>query len=69
MARAIQKNIVRVQDVTFSDWFSELRELAGDRWHDVATEAPTAFAIWSGGGTPAQALFMIHTILPKQTAA
>ncbi|QBR72153.1 hypothetical protein CU048_13730 [Beijerinckiaceae bacterium] len=32
MARAIQKHIARRQDVTFADWFAELRELAGDRW-------------------------------------
>jgi hypothetical protein len=39
---AIQKHIARRQDVTFADWFAELRELAGERWPDVADQAPTA---------------------------
>jgi hypothetical protein len=35
--------------------FAELRELAGERWADVADQAPTAYAVWGGGATPAQA--------------
>ncbi len=69
MPRALQKHVARRQDQTFADWFAELRELAGDRWADVADQAPTAFAVWSGGATVQQALFMINTILPAKTAA
>jgi hypothetical protein len=70
MARnSIQKHVMRHQTITFADWYAELRELAGERWFEVAEQAPTAFAIWSGGGTAAQALFMISSILPKQQAA
>lgn len=65
MARALQKHVARRQDVTFSDWFAELRELAGDRWPEIAEQAPTAFATWTGGATPAQSLYMITAILPK----
>jgi hypothetical protein len=36
MARALQKHVARRQDQTFADWFAELRELAGERWADVA---------------------------------
>jgi hypothetical protein len=45
MARAIQKNIARRQEQTFADWFAKLRELAGDRWPDVADQAPTVYAV------------------------
>lgn len=70
MARtSIQKHMIKSQQETFSDWFGELRDLPGERWFEVAQEAPTAFAIWSGGGSPQQALFMISAILPKQQAA
>jgi hypothetical protein len=31
-------------------------ELAGERWPDVAEQAPTVYAVWGGGATPAQAL-------------
>jgi hypothetical protein len=31
MARALSKAVARRKDVTFADWFAELRELAGDR--------------------------------------
>ncbi len=41
MTRALQKHIARRQDQTFADWFAELRELAGERWADVADQAPT----------------------------
>ena len=68
MARAIQKHIARRQDVTFADWFAELRELAGDRWPDVADQAPTVYAVWGGGATPQQALYMVGLILPPKAA-
>jgi hypothetical protein len=58
MTRALQKHITRQQDQTFADWFAELRELAGERWADVADQAPTVYAVWGGGATPAQALYM-----------
>jgi hypothetical protein len=54
MTRALQKHR---GGITFADWFAELRELAGERWADVADQAPTAFAVWGGGATPAQALY------------
>jgi hypothetical protein len=49
--------------------FAELRELAGERWADVADQAPTVYAVWGGGATPAQALYMVGLILPPKTAA
>jgi hypothetical protein len=55
MTRALQKHVARRQDQTFADWFAELRELAGERWADVADQAPTIYAVWGGGATPAQA--------------
>ena len=69
MTRALQKHIARRQDQTFADWFAELRELAGERWADVADQAPTVYAVWGGGATPAQALYMVGLILPPKTAA
>jgi hypothetical protein len=69
MARALQKHIIRAQPQTFSDWFAELRELAGDRWPDVADQAPTVYAVWGGGATPQQALYMVGPILPPKVAA
>jgi hypothetical protein len=68
MARALQKHVIRAQAATFADWFSELRELSGERWAEVSEQAPTAFAIWFGGGTPEQANFMIAAILPPKAA-
>jgi hypothetical protein len=44
-------------------------ELAGERWPDVAEQAPTVYAVWGGGATPAQALYMVGLILPPKTAA
>src|SRR5438132_14341082 len=38
MTRALQKHVARRQDQTFADWFAELRELAGERWADVADQ-------------------------------
>jgi hypothetical protein len=69
MARALSKAVARRQDVTFADWFAELRELAGDRWPDVADQAPTVYAVWGGGATPAQAFYMVQLILPPKAAA
>jgi hypothetical protein len=66
---SLQKAVARRQDVTFSDWFTELRELAGDRWPDVADQAPTVYAVWGGGATPQQALYMVQLILPSKAAA
>jgi hypothetical protein len=45
MTRALQKHIARRRDQTFADWFAELRELAGERWADVADQAPTIYAV------------------------
>jgi hypothetical protein len=64
-----KKLVARRQDQTFADWFAELRELAGERWPDVADQAPTVYAVWGGGATPAQALYMVGLILPPKTAA
>ena len=46
MARALQKHVARRQDQTFADRFAELRELAGERWADVADQAPTVYAVF-----------------------
>ena len=62
MTRALQKHVARRQDQTFADWFAELREQAGERWADVADQAPTIYAVWGGGATPAQALYMVGLI-------
>ena len=66
LTRALQKHVARRQDQTFADWFAELRELAGERWADVADQAPTVYAVWGGGATPAQALYMVGLILPPK---
>jgi hypothetical protein len=66
--RALQKHVARRQDQTFADWFAEL-ELAGERWPDVADQAPTIYAVWGGGATPAHALYMVGLILPPKIAA
>jgi hypothetical protein len=39
MARNIQKQLIRVQAQTFSDWCAEVRELAGQRWPMSRTNA------------------------------
>ncbi|MGQ0445899.1 MAG: hypothetical protein ACT4O2_12435 [Beijerinckiaceae bacterium] len=67
MPRALQKHVARRQDETFANWFAELRELAGERWADVADQAPTICAVWGGSATPA--LCMVGLILPFKTAA
>ena len=69
MTRALQKHVARRQDQTFADWFAELRRLAEESWADVADQAPTVYAVWGGGATPAQALYMVGLILPPKTAA
>jgi hypothetical protein len=69
MARAIQKRIARRQDVSFSDWVAEVRDLAGERWPEVSDQAPTLYAVWGGGATPQQALHMVGLILPPKAAA
>jgi hypothetical protein len=46
MTRALQKHVARRQDQTFADWFAELRELAGERWADVADQAPNLYAVY-----------------------
>jgi hypothetical protein len=56
MARNIQKQLIRVQAQTFSDWCAEVRELSGERWAEVADQCATLYAVWGGGATPAQAL-------------
>ncbi|MDQ6868729.1 MAG: hypothetical protein M3178_10100 [Pseudomonadota bacterium] len=40
--------------------------MAGERWADVADQAPTIYAVWGGGATPAQALYMVGLILPPK---
>jgi hypothetical protein len=64
MARTLTKPVARRQEQTFADWFAELKELAGERWPDVADQAPTVYAVWGGGATPQQALYMVGLILP-----
>ena len=59
MTRALQKHIARRQDQTFADWFAELKELAGERWRASADQAPTIYAVWGDGATPAQALYTV----------
>ena len=68
MARTLTKHVAKRQEQTFADWLAELRELAGDRWPDVADQAPTVYAVWSGGATPQQ-LYMVGLILPPKVAA
>jgi hypothetical protein len=71
MARnsAVQKHVVRHQDQAFSDWFAELQDTAGERSTEVATQAPTDYALWIGGASVAQALHMVSAILPPRGAA
>jgi len=63
------RQVARRQDQTFADWFAELRELVGERWADVADQVSTIYAVWGGGATPAQALYMVGLILPPKAAA
>ena len=67
--QSLQKHVARRQDQTFADWVAELRELAGESWAAVADQAPTIYAVWGGGATPAQASYMVGLILPPKIAA
>jgi hypothetical protein len=69
MARTLQKQLIRVQAQTFADWCAEVRDLAGERWPEVADQCATLYAVWGGGATPAQALYMVGLILPPKAAA
>jgi hypothetical protein len=69
MTRALQKQLIRLQSVTFADWCAEVRDLAGERWPEVSDQAPTLYAVWGGGATPQQALHMVGLILPPKAAA
>ena len=69
MARTLQKQLIRVQAQTFADWCAEVRDLAGQPWPEVADQCATLYAVWGGGATPAQAVYMIGLILPPQAAA
>ena len=46
----------------------EVREPAGEGWPEVSDQAPTLYAVWSGGATPAQAIHMVNLILPPKAA-
>lgn len=59
----------RRQEQTFADWCVEIRDLAGERWPDFSDQAPTLYAVWGGGATPQQALYMVGLILPPKAAA
>ncbi|MGO9236942.1 MAG: hypothetical protein ACLP4V_23770 [Methylocella sp.] len=48
---------------------AEIRELAGERWPEFSDQAPTLYAVWGGGATPQQAIYMIGLILPPRAAA
>jgi hypothetical protein len=41
-------------------------ELAGERSTDDADQAPAVYAVWGGGSTPTQALYMVGLILPPR---
>ena len=40
-----------------------------ERWPEFSDQAPTLYAVWGGGVTPAQAFYMVGLILPPKTAA
>jgi len=69
MARTLTKHVARRQDQNLADWCAEIRELAGERWPEFSDQAPTLYAVWGGGSTSAQALYMVGLILPPKTAA
>jgi hypothetical protein len=50
-----ESRVPKRPDMKLRPEFAELRELAGERWADVADQAPTVYAVWGGGATPAQA--------------
>jgi hypothetical protein len=68
MARALQKHVIKAQAATFADWCAEVRDLAAERWPEVSDQAPTLYAVWGGGATPAQAIHMVNLILPPKAA-
>jgi hypothetical protein len=68
MPRQLSKQLIRVQPSTFADWCIEIRDLAGERWAEVSDQAPTLYAVWGGGATPAQAFHMVGLILPPKAA-
>jgi hypothetical protein len=68
MARTLQKQLIRVQAQTFADWCAEVRELAGERWPEVADQCACLYAVWVGGATPQQAFYMVQHILPPKAA-
>jgi hypothetical protein len=67
MARTLTKHVVR-QEQTFADWCVEVRGLVGERWPDFSDQAPTLYAVWGGGATPQQAIYMVGLILPPKAA-
>jgi hypothetical protein len=69
MARSLQTKLIRAQLITFSDWCADVRELAGERWPEVADLRATLYGVWGGGATPAQAIHMVALILPPKAAA
>ncbi len=69
MARTLQKQLIRGQAQTCADWCAEVRDMAGERWPEVSDQAPTLYAVWGGGATPQQALYMVGLILPPKAAA
>jgi hypothetical protein len=68
MARNLQTKLIRVQAATFADWCAEVRDLAGERWPEVADQCATLYAVWGGRATPQQALHMVGLILPPKAA-
>jgi hypothetical protein len=66
---AVVKHVVKRQEVTFADWCSGVRELAEERWPEISDQAPTLYAVWGGGATPAQALHMVGLILPPKATS
>lgn len=68
MGRQLQKHVIKAQATTLADWCVEVRDLAGERWPEVSDQAPTLYAVWGGGATPAQARHMVGLILPPKAA-
>ena len=61
--------LCRLRRWPFKTKSSQQRYRDVERWADVADQAPTIYAVWGGGATPAQALYMVGLILPPKTAA
>jgi hypothetical protein len=66
---AVSKHVAKRQETAFADWCAEVRDLAGERWPEIIEQAPTLYAVWGGGATPAQALHMVALILPPKAVA